>query len=414
VKPTAILVFSLLFCFGAAAQDRSASDSPKLSLHDRIWIATQIYSSVSANFAHWRGVPNLDFDKEFHSYLDHILADDDRRNFDMATLALVAKLENGHTRFLDKWFTANFGAPLGFTLRPIGSSWVVTESQIADVHPGDTVRAIDGQAFEAFFHSAAKYIATSSERGARSALVYCPYLFPESFTLQLANRTVKITRRRDLPQNQAVFSAEEKDEGLYMRIPSFGDRNVESSAVKAIEKHLKASFIIIDVRGNGGGSTPQELLTKLIEKPYHIWRESTPDHIGIFRAWGAERGELSWSGTYNPSDDRYRGPVYLLVDGGCASACEDFVAPFKETQRAVILGEATWGSTGQIISTDFGNGMTLSVSTKRESFPDGSQFEGIGITPTADVHVTGEDLANGRDPVLEKAFAMARKGDAKQ
>jgi carboxyl-terminal processing protease len=58
--------------------------------------------------------------------------------------------------------------------------------------------------------------------------------------------------------------------------------------------------------------------------------------------------------------------------------------------------------------------MTLSVSTKRESFPDGSQFEGIGITPTIDVHVTGEDLANGRDPVLEKAFAMARKGDAKQ
>jgi hypothetical protein len=151
VKPTAILVFSFLFCFGAAAQDRSASDSPKLSLHDRVWIATQIYSSVSANFAHWRGVPNLDFDKEFHSYLDHILADDDRRNFDMATLALVAKLENGHTRFLDKWFTANFGAPLGFTLRPIGSSWVVTESQIADVHPATLYEPSTGRPLKPSF-----------------------------------------------------------------------------------------------------------------------------------------------------------------------------------------------------------------------------------------------------------------------
>jgi Peptidase family S41 len=113
--------------------------------------------------------------------------------------------------------------------------------------------------------------------------------FPESFTLQLANRTVHIVRRRDLQQNKPQFSGEEKDGGLYLRIPSFGDQNVESSAVDAIEKHLKSPFIIIDVRGNGGGSTPQGLLAKLMEKPYHIWRESTPDHIGIFRAWGAER-----------------------------------------------------------------------------------------------------------------------------
>jgi len=105
-----------------------------------------------------------------------VLVDDDRRNFDTATLSLVAKLENGHTRFLDKWLMDNFGAPLGFTLRPIGSSWVVAESQIADVHPGDSARAINGQTFEDFFHNVAKYIAKSSEREARFALVYCPYL----------------------------------------------------------------------------------------------------------------------------------------------------------------------------------------------------------------------------------------------
>jgi carboxyl-terminal processing protease len=414
MKPSAVLVFSLLLSFGVDAQAQSASASPKILLHDRIWIATQIYSSISANFAHWRAVPNLDFDKEFQSYLDQVLGDDDRRKFDMATLELVAKLENGHTRFLDKWLMDNFGEPLGFTLRPIGIAWVVAESQIADVHPGDSVRAIDGQPFEDFFHNAVKYIATSSEREARFALVYCQYLFPESFTLQLANRTVHITRRRDLTQNKPRSSAEERDGGLYLRIQSFGDQNVESSAVDAIEKHLKSPFIIIDVRGNGGGSTPQGLLARLMEKPYHIWRESTPDHIGIFRAWGAERGELSWSGTFTPSEDRYRGPIYLLVDGGCASACEDFVAPFKETQRAVILGEATWGSTGQTISTDFGNGMMLNVSTKRESFPDGSQFEGVGITPTIEVQVTERDLTDGKDPVLEEALAMARKGDAKR
>jgi carboxyl-terminal processing protease len=163
------------------AQQNNANT--KLSMHDRVWTATQIHSAVVMNFAHWRAIPDLDFDKEFQSYLDQIMATEDRRSFDMATLELVAKLNNGHTRFWDKWLTDTYGAALGFEARPLETSWVVTQSRIAELRPGDTIRTIEGGTFEDFFLSIRRYIATSSERQARFALVYCPYLFPTSFTL---------------------------------------------------------------------------------------------------------------------------------------------------------------------------------------------------------------------------------------
>jgi len=37
----------------------------------------------------------LDLDKEFKSYLDQVIANDDRRAFDLASMELFAKLNNG-------------------------------------------------------------------------------------------------------------------------------------------------------------------------------------------------------------------------------------------------------------------------------------------------------------------------------
>ncbi|HEX3529182.1 MAG TPA: hypothetical protein VH988_19155 [Thermoanaerobaculia bacterium] len=47
----------------------------------------------------------------------------------------------------------------------------------------------------------------------------------------------------------------------------------------------------------------------------------------------------------------------------------------KESKRARILGESSYGSTGQPYMVDFGNGISFRVSTRRVYFPDGSPFE---------------------------------------
>lgn len=56
---------------------------------------------------------------------------------------------------------------------------------------------------------------------------------------------------------------------------------------------------------------------------------------------------------------------------------------------------------------DFGNGMSLMVGAARHSFPDGSPFESVGITPTIPIEPRLADVRDGVDPVFEKAKEIA-------
>ncbi len=40
----------------------------------------------------------------------------------------------------------------------------------------------------------------------------------------------------------------------------------------------------------------------------------------------------------------YSGELFILTDGDCTSACEDFVMPFKDNGRAKIVGGTTVGA----------------------------------------------------------------------
>jgi C-terminal processing protease CtpA/Prc len=47
--------------------------------------------------------------------------------------------------------------------------------------------------------------------------------------------------------------------------------------------------------------------------------------------------------------------------------------------------------------------MLLNIAAVRHTFPDGSQFEGIGVAPDIETQTTAEDLKASRDVVLTRA-----------
>jgi carboxyl-terminal processing protease len=80
---------------------------------------------------------------------------------------------------------------------------------------------------------------------------------------------------------------------------------------------------------------------------------------------------------------------------------------FKDGDRGLVLGEPSYGPTGQPYLLRFPEfGMSFRVSTKREYFPDGRQFEGVGLQPDKYIPATREELRSGTDTPLELA-AMA-------
>ena len=409
---TLLVALFLFGCWGIHAQ----SGEENLSASEKAYIASQIYSSVQIYFAHKAGIADLDFDAAYKLYLDYAMSAKDRREFDLATLEFVAKLRNKHTQFDDQWLRRKYGQPLGFRVLPVEGKWTIISAQNKELRKGDVVRAIDGMEIETFVSDKQRYINASSERSARSLVFDRAYLFPSRFTLELEDGRKISIERRELPQSNIQDIRPPASEGRwlfegavgYIKIPAFNDPNYEKTALEFARQYHAAKCLIIDVRGNGGGSTPYALIRELMDREWRSWGISTPAQVALHRARGEPVAQLRIeSERQMPRQGAFTGKVILLVDRFTCSATEDFVMAFKDNGRATIIGETTEGSSGQPYFFNFGNGMTLLVGTVRYTFPDGSPFESVGIKPTIPVELRIADLRNGIDPVLNKAKEMA-------
>lgn len=410
------IVLSFLANNSAVAQQSSVADSShsaSISLTDRVVIASQIYSSVQIYFGHWKGAPNLDLDKAYAHYIQQVLASDNRRDFDLASMEFVAALQNGHSGFGDKWLRDTFGQMIGFHARPIDDEWMITQSSVADLPVGEVVTAINDEPLHAFYQRNRRYISASDERWRQRSLFEHPYLFPPSFVVTLkSGKKANVTRKGAFQWPGSEFHAIQarQENGIaIIRIPAFTPSVFEDSALEFLKTLGPVKAVVLDLRGNHGGSTPANLVDALMDRPYRWMTESTPARIAVLRAWNLDsrHTELAWGGDpQQPRKTIYSGQLYILVDGGCYSACEDLVVPFKDNHRAVILGERTGGSTGQPYNHSLGNGMVISLSTLRDYFPDGAPFEGVGVAPDIEVHTSAADLKFGNDPVLAKTLAV--------
>jgi carboxyl-terminal processing protease len=400
-----ILLFGCAFASAQQGED-------DISVPERAFVATKIYSMLDACFAHRDGIPGFDMDAAYRAYLTKALAANDRCAFDLATLEFVARFRNKHTQFNDQWFNRKCGQPLGFGALPVDGKWVIMWASHERLRKGDVIRSIDGTAITTFVDNNIKYIAASSERGRLNLVFDRPYLFAQRFSVELADGRSILIDRADSGRVPVQSGGEPASQGrwlrnntiFYIRIPAFNNGAFESTAIELVKKHRDAKSLIVDVRGNGGGKTPYDLIGQLMDREWRTWTTSTPIQIALHTARGNPRTQLRLDcEKFQPQSASYKGRLILLVDRFTCSACEDFVMPFKLNGRAEIVGEATEGSSGQPYFLDFGNGMSFMVGAARHTFPDGSPFESIGILPTFPVDLHVDDLKNGIDPVLAKA-----------
>lgn len=414
-KSSAVTVLGAVTLLGACVSKTPicvAQTAEGFGMGTRVEIASEIYSDVNIYFAHWRGIS--DFQQAYKEYVDEITSASDRRSFDLSTLKLFASLSNGHSGFGDRWLREHYGQRLGFSALYLSGQWVVTSSDNSELRSGSVLSKIDGQPFESFYQQQRQYISASDERWRRRALFESPWLFPQSFRVELDDgKLVSVSRREPfrMPGMELDHIQSFRVNGvLVIRIPVFVKPQMEEEAIQTLAGAGPVTAVIVDVRGNHGGSTPTKLITALMDRPYRPWSESTPVRIGIMDVENdpGTRVELrSQGGTVKATEPLYRGPLYILVDGGCFSACEDFVEPFKDNHRAMLIGDTTAGSSGQPFLHSFGNGMTIGISTKHEMMPDGSEFEGVGVNPDVELRISRSDLQQHADPVLEKALQMA-------
>lgn len=393
-----------------------AQSSTTIAPGDRLFMASQIYHIVSTFFP---GLAQQKFDAAYKQYLATILRTEDRREFDLASMAFVAELHDGHSWFYDNWLDQNDGQPIGILAYPLAGKWTVVRTLIDSVHVGDVITAIDETPIEEFFNRNRRFVSASSSRDAGVSFFDTPAIFPEKFTLTLADgRKVPIDRKNDKksappPEKTKGRWLREKSVA-YIKVPTFHGIQTQAQALEYLQQFHQAKAVIVDVRGNPGNGLPIALQRSLMGRPFQSWTESSEEHGGaLLRNYASAypgHATVTFTDTViTPRDHAYDGRLVLLTDRICSCACEDFVMPFKYSKRATLVGETTAGSFSLTRHVDYENGMILNIAAVHHIFPDGSKFEGVGISPDVAVDLTPEDLRAGRDPVLQKAIELAQQ-----
>lgn len=374
-----------------------------VSLGRRTAVLDQLDQAVRQNFGHWEGIPQFNYAREFPIFREKALRENDRTAFDFLLMGWMAGLGNGHTRFRDRWLEERWGAPLPFDFYDIQGKWVVTASSLPGLMPGATLRTIDGRPVEEWFQQQKQFIDASSERERRAFFALRAVLFPLRFTVGVdGGQEFLVDRTKQKAVKPAVSHRWLQSHAVaYVRIPTFDGEEFDSGVVKLIEQYRAADAIILDVRKNTGGFPPVKLTGAFFHDAWPWWRVKTG-------RGGDQSTQVTEKDRLGSGELAYSGRVIVLADRRCASSCEDLVMVLRVTKRATVVGETTLGSSDVPIFLDFGNGMSAHIGFERYRLPDGTAFEGVGITPNLEVPWRVEDLRTGKDAALEKAMELAR------
>ena len=210
----------------------------------------------------------------------------------------------------------------------------------------------------------------------------------------------------------------------YFRVTQFQDGTDELLA-RAIETHFKANTgamrgIVLDLRNDPGG-----LLNSAVAVSAMFLE---PGQLVVYTEGRAEDSKMR----LNASPEHYlrgrnrqdfvRGlppeikkvPMVVLVNGGSASASEIVAGALQDHNRAVVMGQQTFGKGSVQTILPLGGNTAIKLTTARYFTPQGRSIQAKGITP--DIPLEGAIDRNAslrlREADLSKHLSEA-KADTK-
>lgn len=383
-----------------------------------IYTVARVHQALSHAFAHTELLGDRNYANDFKALTLDIGHCNSRNDFSMRMQEYFAGFQNAHTEFVDlKGFDYKRVHPI--TPRNLKGDWYVCKTHSDQVNRGDKILKINDLSVDDFVENYVKYVSSSKREHRYFQVFNKQFLLPEKIDVEFSDGK-KRTFAKGQQQVDSKISHITFDEVLYIKLPSFKDPQNEDGALDLIQSSIKFDHIIFDLRGNGGGDTPGKLLQKLFNIHYPNWVESTPLLSGLELAEASNLGLNLQANKFQgrqsllmhncwtePDADPFSGKIVCLVDIETGSAAEDFVMPLKYLGRATIIGESTAGSSGQPYFENVHDEFIFSVGAKRQYFPDGSEFEGVGISP--DVFIDPlQALVSSNDLALETALKLLK------
>ena len=212
---------------------------------------------------------------------------------------------------------------------------------------------------------------------------------------------VTLTRARlEIP----ITEVEMRDDGIgYIRLHEFSataDRLMAEGLEELLEQEPLG--IVLDLRQNPGG-----------------WLDQAVDVADLFLDEGVVLTERWSDGTEQVFESRSGDPaesvpLAVLVDRGSASASEIVAGALQDRERAILVGEKTFGKGSVQRPFALSDGSELRVTTARWFTPNDQAIHGAGLIPDIEVLWPEQDDADtdlDTDIQLERAAQYLRTGE---
>lgn len=162
--------------------------------------------------------------------------------------------------------------------------------------------------------------------------------------------------------------------------------------------------LIIDVRSNGGGllTNVEPIVARFITQKIYagaISHKTGPGHDDFSKPYDYY---------FNPAPTgriKFSKPVVVLANRGSFSATNNFVSIMKSLPQVKVVGDATGGGCGLPFTSEMPNGWSVRYSASAITDPSG-QITEFGVEPDYKVDMTEQEIAEGKDAILEKAFEV--------
>ncbi|MFK7934100.1 MAG: S41 family peptidase [Saprospiraceae bacterium] len=187
---------------------------------------------------------------------------------------------------------------------------------------------------------------------------------------------------------------------IYIGDTDGGDPHIIMDGVLAeIGNH---AAIIFDVRNNGGGQGEfaQGVTDAFAQETRLVFTTQTRNGVQY-----DDYDEITEF--YNTSDgeNQYLKPIVLLTDAFTVSGAENITAYLKVNTNVTHVGDTTAGAFSALSNRRFlPNGWTYRYPMQMSLSPTGESFDGDGIAPDIYSKNTPENIAAGKDVVIEDAL----------